>query len=702
MLVLKFCLGLGIAVISFHIPSAMGQNISPYKTKEAFNVSPAENRPDTATLNQKDKIEPSLVSWSKIQDIAEYLFSRESDEKVKFQIKSLQRELKVDILLKNLSTFQIIDLLKKKILEKAANPYKQSAAVRIMREFLNRYPLPDNSKVLQIISFLKQAAAEKKINPQARNNTFQSAKKAISQQPENLNALSDIIQLIGELSITYLLPPIEVLKISKFLQKQLALQQTDIQIQLVIIQAIGEILEKYNLSESQYILQMFSQIKEYLFHQDIRIRQAALLVTVTLLKTGEVPDTEKQTLIPWITNHLNDKQALTNRIAALVILNEFLKQDIVSDPEDKQKIADIALKKFADPHPEVRKAAVTTAGTFLIQKDILSDPDEKRKIVFMIADRITDPNKDVQIEVIITLSSLITRQDILPDPNDRREVTFMIVNRFTDPNENEEVQKAAITAAGSLAQQDILSDIEDRREITSIIVDRITDPNARIQRAAIAAAGPLITSKSILPDRKKRRKITWTIVDLMIEPNGTAQKEAVKTMGFLLNQSSILSDSEKSDIVYKIIMLLLDDTQSTRTRRATATVINSLLASDLLFLEKIKIIQLLTEEFSSVTQPQVRVSIFNIFIAAKKADLPLDFFVFDKVADMVSEPSPVGNSAEEFIRTHLKETTLSNNPETDSREKMMIYLKMEKNLDKNPASAQKEPNQNTACQNSMR
>ena len=688
LLILALKLFLGITIISFYIPSAVG-------TEKIIlhNVSPVENRPTTTILDQEDKRAPSLESWNIIHDITEHLFSNESNEKVKYQIKSLRWELKAEISSDNLSTLQIINFLKNKIAEKTPNPYKKIAAIRIMRELLRRYPLPNNSKALQMIYFLRGVISKQKVNFQERNNSAQLSKSVILRQEANLQIRNDIIQLMGELSVTYPLSEVEVLKLLNFLQKELSHMQPDTHIQQVPIQVIGNILEQYDLPEPD-ILKALNQIKAYLFHNDVRVRQDALQVIVVLLKTGKVSDPEKQTLISWLASHLNNKDAQINRTSALVTLNEFLKQNILSDHHDKQKIASIALGKLTDSHSEVRKEAIIISSAFL--KDNSWDLDEKRKITFMIADKITDPNKDVQTEAITTLGALLSEQDVLSDPNDKREITFMIADRFTDPNED--VQKAAIATAGSLIiQEDILPDPNDKREITFMIIDRITDPNEKVQKAAITAAGSLITKEDILPDPNDKREITFMIVDQMTDPNGKAQKEAIIAVSSLISQT-FLSDSEKSEIAYKITLLLLDDTRSIRTRRAASIAIMDLLISDFLLSEKSKIIQLLVEGLSSVTHLQAQTKIFHILLAAKKAGLPLDFHTLDKVTNTVSKPPPLGDKAETFVRELLKDIPLSDD---GIKERLMIHIKMEQLLAERNSPAKEEPDQNTACQDSM-
>ena len=685
---------MGIAIIHFNILTATGTDkITPYKTNDTATVSPVENPPAITVLDQEDKRAPSLESWNIIHDIAEYLFSNESDEKVKYQIKSLRWELKAEISSDNLSTLQIINFLKNKIAEKTLNPHKKIAAIRIMREFLRRYPLPDKSKALQMIYFLRGVISKREANLQERNNSAPLSKSVILRQKANLQIRNDIIQLMGELSVIYSLSETEVLKLLNFLQKELSYMQPDTHIQQSPLQIIGNILEQYDLSEPD-ILKALNQIKEYLFHKDIHVRREALQVTMTLLKTGKVSDPEKQTLIFWIVNHLNNKDVPIDRVSALIILNEFLKQNILSDSQDKQKIASMVLGKLTDSHSEVRKEAIIISSAFL--KDNLWDSDEKRKVIFMIADKITDPNKDVQTEAITTLGALLSEQDVLSDPNDKREIIFMIVDRFTDPKDD--VQKVAIETTGSLiTQEGILPNPNDKREITFMIVDRITDPNEKVQTAAIATTGFLITQENILSNLNDKRRITFMIVDQMTDPNGKAQKEAVIAVGSLINQA-FLSDSEKSEIAYKITILLLDDTQSIRTRRAAAAAITNLLISDFLRSEKSKIIQLLVEGLSSVTHFQAQTKIFHILLMAKRVRLPLDFHALEKITNTVSKPPPLGDKAETFVREFLKDIPLSDD---GIKEKLMIHIKMEQLLAERNSLVEKDLDPNTTCQNSM-
>ena len=88
LLILALKLFLGITIISFYIPSAVG-------TEKIIlhNVSPDENRPTTTILDQDNKNISSPESLNRIHDIAEYLLSNESNEKLNYAIISLQREL---------------------------------------------------------------------------------------------------------------------------------------------------------------------------------------------------------------------------------------------------------------------------------------------------------------------------------------------------------------------------------------------------------------------------------------------------------------------------------------------------------------------------------------------------------------------------------------------------------------------------------
>ena len=534
----------GLAIIYFNIFSATGTEENPANPvlSTSHNSSYQDGNDSAINIGWDQKIGRGFPKelWNKAYDAKEHLLSLTTNSKLQKAINSLWLELEKKILSDNFSLSQAIDLLKSKISKQTINPYARRAAIYIMRELLITYSLPDHSEALQLIDFLVEIISIETISPYVKDTA---------------------IHIIGELSIKYSFSQSTIFRILIFLQEKLPLEQINNHTRSTIIQVIGTILEQYSLPESN-ILQALNQIKEHLFHISKYTKADVLQVTGILLK--RVSDTEKQKLIFWVTNHLEDEN-WKNRVSTLKILNEFLKQKVLSDPNNKKQI------------------------TLLTKK------------------RLLDTNWEVQKEAILILGALIIQQDILWEPNERKEIAFRIADQMASPEW--EVQEAIIQVSGELLKR------------------------------------------------------------------------------------TILSPFEKSEMVYKITLPIFNDKKL--IRKTTSKTMKSLWTdNDFPLPEKIKIIPVLAMKLSDASKGKG--SAINVLQAAKKAGLPLDFDVIDKVTDIVADPSPLGNTAEAFVRESLKDVALS-----DDTERLMIHLKMEQLLAERNQQMQNPPDEMTACQKSM-
>ena len=506
-------------------------------------------------------------SLNRVQDVMEDLTANETNEDVKYEMKSLWRELEEKILSDNLSIPKVIDLLRNEVTKKIVIPYRRRAVIYIMRELLKNYSFPDNLQVSQIIDSLKEVISIKFINSYAKE---------------------------------------------------------------VAIHIMGELLIQYPLPKSE-ISQAFNQIKEHLFHENIYVRKTASQITENLLKTNKISEIKKQETIVWITDHLNDENDKTKAFA-LQILNNLVKLNIVSDPDDK------------------------------------------KKIILKLRNKLTDPNnKEAQKAAVAHLISLINHKNNLLDSDDRKEITSELVELLTDPNwaiQTTTKEKTITNLHTLLSQQDTLLNSNDKKKIALILPQWLNDEKKRIQYAALIKLSEILLNQITLP-----------------HPNQ-----------IILSNSEGVEIPSIMELIHTIAMLIFDDKQT--IRQGAGRMIESFWINDDFPLpEKLNIIQFLSENISTKTTGIS--TALNVLRQANKAGLPLDFDMIYEVTDMVSEPSALGETAENLVREYLNTPSLSDDPDTDARLRLTLHLELEEQLAKRSQLAQPDKAEITACQKSM-
>lgn len=418
---------LGVTIIHFNISAAA----------EDENTISQELHEDSPIEKEKQFPKETL---NRVHDTIKILLSEKIDEKVKYEMKSLWLELEEKILSDNLTTLQIIDLLINKISEKSITPYGRNAAIHIMRELLTNYPLPDNSKVLQIINSLREIISIRVITSYVRGNA---------------------IYTVGELSIKYSLPYPEILETLNLLQTEWLLEQKNPHIQIAVIQSTGKILEQYHLPYSE-VSQSLDQIKQGLFNRNKPVRQNANQVIEILLKTDKVPDTEKQKIISWVAGHLNDKW-WRNRVSALETLNQFLKQDILSDPDDRKELAPMITEQLTHPDWMVQQAAIVTLNTLLKKQGDVLGLSDKKEIVLMLPLWLTHLNLTTRTESI-RLSETLFNQIVLSS-SERSEIAYITAGLIFD--EGGAIRRVASRMTINLLISDF--PLPEKLEIISIV-----------------------------------------------------------------------------------------------------------------------------------------------------------------------------------------------------------------------------------------
>lgn len=591
---------LGVAIIGFSTSPAMGaEKTVPHK------ASPNQNNLSIMDQEQKNTGDPLKALLKKVHDATQNLLSQETDKTTKSYIKSLQLELKKKISFESLTALQTIYFLKDIISKKNTSPYKRYASIRLMGELLIEYTPSDTSKVLEVIDLLINKFSNQTANPFERYASIQVMGELLKKYtlPNTSKALEIIdllrkintdnsyirisaVQVIGELLIKYPPSPLEISKTLHLFQTQLSLKQkTNSHIRRAIIKATEKILKHYSLPEKEVSLRLhrikeisliLHRIKENLFHENMYVRQDATQAIVSLLKIDRLFDTETKKVILWITEKINDGW-WRNRISALVIFNEFLKQNILSDPDDKKEIAVRASDKLTDPNWEVRKEAVLLLGNLLSQSDIPLDPEEKTTMAFMIEDRITDNNERVQIEAIEVLGNVISHQYILFEMN-------------------------------------------DRQKMASTIAKQLNKSHPRIKQTVIKTLATFLEQQNISLDSDDIKKLIVALPDLLIHSKWEVRKEAVKAAEILLSQAD-LSPPERLEIIYEIAPLIFDEISD--IRQVASRIIKNLWASDFPLPEKIKIKDFLANEAFSDT-PTEKTEVLNVLRAAIQADLPFE------------------------------------------------------------------------------
>ena len=389
------------------------------------SVLPAEtstdsvlNAPDISQLNEQTSAvipgwgqEPTrgfpTETLNKVQDTVEDLIATAKKEEMKFEMKSLWQEMEEKILAGSLTIPEVIDLLREKIFIYERNPYKINAIITVTGELLIKYPLHDTLKISQTIDSLRDIIFK------------------------NMHLRITAIELIEKLLIKYPLSQSEVLKTLNLLQIELSLEQTNPSTRKTITKCIESILEKYNLPESE-ILKALNQIKEKIFQKNLKLKEEALRVTILFLKTNKVSDTDKETIISWITDHLNDDW-WRNRISATETLKEFLSQNIISNPQDRRDITlKIAERISTDENWGFQTEAVKNLTTLLKQQDTVLNPDDKREIVYMLSEMLFHHRIKLQMAVI-QLFEILLSQIELP-PTKRSEIAHKIVLLIFDYN----------------------------------------------------------------------------------------------------------------------------------------------------------------------------------------------------------------------------------------------------------------------------
>lgn len=696
---------LGIPIISFYIPSALGGPVS-HKTKDIVSIgevegealinnftrftanlfigqenlqghlpdkgkvfSPSlEDDPDGTDLGQKEDTSFPLKSLNVVHDTVQDLLAHTTNEGLKYEIKFLWLKLKKKILSDNLSLPQIIDLLGKNISRGGLPAYMKSASAQLIRALLTKHPLSEDTEALRTVdALLKELSSHK----QLRNHTHAS-----------------------------------------------------------YLQVLETILGQFGLPETE-LLWIFHQVKENLFHINKFVREGVIQVIKRVLI--KISDTEKERIIFWTANYLTDRD-WKNRLFALIALNEFLKNNLLPNSDGMRRVAFMIRDRIIDEIWEVREKAITTSGILLNRTNILSDSNEKRETALMIRDRIIDENGRVRKAAITTSAMLLSRKDMLSDFNERRETALMIKNRITD--EDGRVKEAAIIASSVLLnQQDVLFDSHERREIAFMIADQLAYPDRKIQKASVLILSMLLSQKDILSDFNDRKKITLLLLEQLSDKNWEVQKEGIKTLRTLLSQQSALfdsndrkriarmlpqwlahedwtiqkeaidisgillkhinwPDSELSEIYYTVAGLIFHEEWV--IRYSAFKVIKSLWSSDFSRPKKIEIMNLIANRLPKTSHGQKKaIRVLNL---ASHAGLPLDFNIIDKVTGKVSEPSPLGGKAASFVKKSLslKNTILSD------EERLMVFLKMDRlRLERNHHT-QKLSDENTACEESMR
>ena len=544
-----------------------GSTTVPANTVVTLSVV-QEEEPNSTLTDGKQEIEKEnpKESLNRVQDVVKVLLSNETDEDVKYEMKSLWRELEEKILSDNLSIPQVIDLLRNEVTEKAVIPYRRRAVIYIMRELLKDYSFPDNLQVSQIIDSLKEVISIKLINAYVRG---------------------------------------------------------------VAIHIMGELLIQYPLPEPE-ISQALNQIKEHLFHENIYVRKTASQITEKLLKTDKISKIKKQETILWIADHLNDGNDKIKALA-LQILNNLVKLNIISDPDDKKKIILKLRKKLTNPNnKEAQKAAVAHLISLIDHKNNLLDSDDRKGIASELVELLTDPNWAIQTttkeKAITNLYTLLNQQDTLLNSDDKKKIALILPQWLND--EKKKIQYTAL-------------------KLSEILLNQITLPH----------------------------------------PNQ-----------IILSNSEGIEITSIMELIHAITMLIFDDKQT--IMQVAGRMIESFWTNDDFPLpEKSKIIQLIAEELPNASLG--RIVAINVLQTAKQAGLPFDFDVIDKITETMSDPGPLSKAAESLVREALKDTTFSDNIETNDQKKLIIYLKMEQLLAERNPPAQEDSDQNTTCQNSM-
>ena len=693
---------LGVISLTF-IPSAIGaKKIDSQRTRESLSdrmqeppqtddladlaVTPSVLPLETSigpVLNDPKNSSETIISKSRansgfpkkplnrVQDAITVLLTNQQENWLKHEIKSLQRELNKKILSDNLTMPEIIDFLTEKIFKKET---KKQVAIQLMRELLKKYPLSDMTKVSQLITSFRDIIFT---NPYQREAS---------------------INLIKELLIQHPVAQPEVLKTLSLLQIELSLEQTHYQARQAIIQCMDKILEQYNLPKPE-VLKALNQIKENLFHKNVDVRKEAILVMTKLLKTNKVSDTDKETIISWITDHLNDDW-WRHRISALETVNEFLNQNAISDPEDKRDIAfKIAERMIEDENWGVRKEAVIISGALLQQQIVLSDPEDRRYIALEIAERMTeDENWGVRKEAVIISGALLQQQIVLSDPEDKRDIAFKIAERMTEDEEWKVQDPAIIISSALLNRQDILPNPGDRRDIALKIVDRMTEKDHwNTQQTVITNLTILLEQQDTVLYPDDKLKIALMLPKWLTHNFPKIRYAAIQLSEILLSQIELPPD-EKRDIVYIIATQIFDP--NSNLSRIAARMTTNLWSDDLPLSEKLKIINFLSKKvFETVRGTETTL---EVLLAAKKADLPLDF---DMIYYVASHSSALGKTAENLVREYLNTPSLSDDPDTDARLKLTLHLALEEQLPKKSQPEQEQPQPDKAnitnCQKSM-
>ena len=652
---------------------AVTPSVLPAETSTDSVLNDPKNSNKTIISKSRIKSGFSKKTLNRVQDAIKVLLTTQQENWLKYEIKSLQRELSRKILSDNLTMPEIIDFLTEKIFKKET---KKQVAIQLMRELLKKYPLSDMTKVLQLITSFRDIIFT---NPYQREAS---------------------INLIKELLIQHPVAQPEVLKTLNLLQIELSLEQTHYQARQAIIQCMDKILEQYNLPKPE-VLKALNQIKENLFHKNVDVRKEAIQVMTKLLKTNKVSDTEKETIISWITDHLN-ADWWRHRISALETVNEFLNQNTISDPEDKRDIAfKIAERMIEDEDWEARKEAVIISGDLLNRQDIISDPEDRRYIALEIAERMNeDENWGIRREAVIISGALLQQQIVLFDPENKRDIALKIAERMNEDEEWKVQDPAIIISSALLNRQDILPNPEDRKDIALKIVERITEKdNWNTQQTVITNLTILLEQQDTVLYPDDKLKIALMLPKWLTHTHSKIRYAAIQLSEILLSQIE-LSPDKRRDIVHIIATQIFDP--NSNSSRIAARMTKNLWSGDLPLPEKLKIINFLSKKvFETVRGTETAL---EVLLAAKQADLPLDF---DMIYYVASHSSALGKAAENLVREYLNTQSLSDDPETDASLRLTLHLELEDQLAKRSQLAQEQPKPQpdkagiTGCQKSM-
>ena len=468
-----------LIVISFYIPSAKGVSF------------PLEESPVIDKWSQEKGRSFPLESLNVVTDVIDDLLANETDEELRYALKSLRMQMEEKILSENLSIPQIIDSLKRYVSRKKRNIYMKNASVRVMDKLIEKYPVSD-PEISKIVNMLLRGLA--------------------SRGEFNHYIYIPYLQFLNGILESFVLPEEKVLQIFDRGVKR-HLFHANVSVREGAIQVTKKLLGKASDKEKREIIFWIANYLTGDLHFSIKL--FALEALGELLKHNFLPDLDdRRTVTFMVKDRISDEGWEVSKTAIEIVTDLLNREDISLDSHERRQIISMIVKRISSEHRRVKQIAITSIGVLLNQVGVLFNPQERREIVFMILDYgVSSLNRGVQKRAIVTLDKLLGQENFLVDPNDRKEIAISLLERPFYKNWKVQIE-AMKTLNVLLGEQDHLFDSGEINRIIFTLPKWFSCKRWEVKREILYISGKVLSHKEVLYSEKL--KIAYYLIAQLI------------------------------------------------------------------------------------------------------------------------------------------------------------------------------------------